>query len=227
MVTTNIRNILLLGTALAVTACTAKHDLQGRDPAEYYAAHPTKHKVETRSQSHDVFFPSGQARLMGTEIDALMAGLSDVSPSAVESVQIQLHPSQMHNEARKQHLIKILRSRGYAKKDILFEPMPSLDVNGARIDVSYAAYVMPHCPDWRTSPVTNYSNMMNPSNFNCAHRVNLGLQVADPRDLEYGAGDDTPNAQRAAKVVQDYRESSGVSATTTAGTTGGTATSSQ
>jgi pilus biogenesis lipoprotein CpaD len=213
MAMTFTRNALLLGASLMVTAaCAPGQDMHGQDPNAFYNANPIKNKVETRSQSHSVFFPEGHARLASQEIDALFAGLADVSPMAVESVQIQLHPSQMHNDARRTHLVKLLRSRGYAAKHIMFEPMKDVDRNGARIDVSYAAVVLPRCPDWRTSPVTNYSNVLNPSNFGCASQVNLGLMVADPRDLEYGTGDGMPDTQRTIKVIEDYR--SGTSAAT-------------
>ena len=44
----------------------------------------------------------------------------DQAAEAVDSVVIQLSPAQMHNDQRRTHLIKLLRSMGYRKTDVMF-----------------------------------------------------------------------------------------------------------
>ncbi len=199
-----MKHMALLASASLLCACDPAYDMQGRNPQEYYAAHPPVNKVETRNETHTLHFPSGAPRLSGEAIDALRSGLNDVSPTAVESVQVQFHPSQMSNQKRREHLAKLLRAMGYDRNAILFEPSGLLARDEARIDVSYAAVDAPHCPDWRTSPVTTYSNTMQ-GNFGCATTVNHGLMVADPRELERGSGEWLFETDRAAQVVRDYR----------------------
>ena len=64
----------------------------------------------------------------------------------------------------------------------------------------------PNCPDWRTSPVTTFSNTKQ-ANLGCASVTNLGLMLEEPRDLERGAsgGRIAPDANRSVDAVRNYR----------------------
>ena len=79
--------------------------------------------------------------------------------------------------------------------------LPATERDHVRIDVRYAVVVPPNCPDWRTSPVTTYSNTMLAGNFKCASVVNLGMMVADPHDLVKGTGDVAPDVVRDSDVI--------------------------
>lgn len=191
--------------AAALGGCTSEWDMQGADPKEYYAEHPVANAVETKYESHTVDF-SGNG-LGVDQRDALAAGLAGVNAQAVDSIQIQLHPSQMSNVQRRDSLKKALLHMGFAPGDILFEPSESMGRNQARIDVAYASVITPHCPDWRVSPVTSFSNTTQ-GNVGCSTVTNLGLMVADPRDLERGSGKVHPDADRNSAVLKKYRENS-------------------
>ncbi len=91
--------------------------------------------------------------------------------------------------------------------------------------------VSPDCPDWKTSPVTTYSNTKQ-GNIGCATVNNLGHMIADPRDLERGSsgGNVTPDPDRSADAIVNYRtlnskstasSSAGTSATSAAETASG------
>lgn len=188
---------------LLLAGCTSEWDLQGHDPKEYYAKNPKVNKIESRTVTQDVHFQSREPRLTNDERDKLRGGLRDVSPAASQAVMIEFAPSQLYNEPRRTHLRKFLRSLGYGG-EMSFEASDDLSINDARVSVTYAAVVLPDCPDWRMSPVTSYSNTWQ-GNYGCATMVNLGLMVADPRDLVRGSGMEGPDAERNSKVIQDYR----------------------
>lgn len=65
-----------------------------------------------------------------------------------------------------------------------------------------------HCPDWRTSPTTTFSNTMQSNNRGCSTVTNLGLMLEDPRDAVRGAsaGHVSPkNSDHALDAVRNYR----------------------
>lgn len=186
--------------ALLLCGCMPAWDMHGNNPQEYYAENPVKNQVEIRHVMHTLPLAMNKEDAAG-ELDAALA---DVSQAAVESVRIRLHPSQMKSEARKAKLSRLFTSRGYPKRAVMFEASPDVKSSEARIDVAYAAVISPRCPDWRKSGVTNYSNTPH-SNFGCASATNLGLQVADPRDLVKGRGDVTPDTERSLRVIRAYR----------------------
>lgn len=192
-------------------ACTSNWDMQGQDPKDFYKEHPVENKVETKYETYAVHFIPGVDRLTADDIDSLRSSLRNISPMATESVQIQVSPGDIHNAARQQHLTKLLRSFGYPEKTIMFEPSDTLGKNDMQLNIAYASVVSPHCPDWRTSPVTTYSNT-NQGNLGCSSVTNLGLMVADPRDLEKGSGNVTPDSGRSLSVIQGYHSGAGATA---------------
>lgn len=197
-------NILFsLGTAgamLLLAACTTAWDMHGNNPQEYYSQHPVKNQVEMRHMTHTLPLSMNRDEAAAD----LEAALADMSQAAVESVQIRLHPSQMKNEAKKSMLSRLFTGRGFPKRAVTFQSSPEVKSSEAEIHIAYAAVLSPRCPDWRASPITTYSNTPM-SNFGCASVTNLGLQVADPRDLVKGRGDTTPDTERNLRVIREYR----------------------
>lgn len=217
------RTVLLFAMPALLWGCTSQWDMQGKDPKEHYKVQPVKNRVETQTQMVTVHFPAGRNRLSADERDALKAGLSKVSPMAVESVQVMLSPKQMHNDERKAHINKMLRAMGYRKYTLMYEPSDTVAVNDANIAVSYAVVISPKCPDWRTSSVTTYSNT-GKGGFGCSAATNLGAMVADPRDLEKGSDTVEPSAERNSLVLDSYRKGESVENEVNASTTSSVAT---
>ena len=91
-----------------------------------------------------------------------------------------------------------------------------------QVNVAYAVVVPPDCPDWRTSPVTTYSNTMQ-GNFQCSQVVNTGLMVADPHDLVRGTGDVQNDTEVPVKAIENYQ--AGIVPTASSGSSSGTSTS--
>jgi pilus biogenesis lipoprotein CpaD len=223
MIMTMKRMMLMVALPVLVSGCISEFDMHGKDPKAYYKEHPIKNTVETRYESHMVHFAPGSNRLPADDIDDLRAGLHAISPEAVETVQVQMHPAQMRNEERKKYIGKLLRSMGFAKRAIIFEPSENVDRNDVKLDIGYASVVSPRCPDWRTSSVTTYSNTQQ-GGFGCANVTNAGLMVADPRDLERGTGGAVTVAdpERNWNIIRDYKNN--VAASPAGATTGATAT---
>ena len=56
-----------------------------------------------------------------------------------------------------------------------------------RVELVLERYLvtLPACPDWSRQSGTDFSNLPH-SNFGCATQTNLGLMVAEPKDLVRG-----------------------------------------
>lgn len=193
--------------ALLLAGCTADMDLQGQDPVKYYGAHPIKNKVVSRDAAVTVHFRSGASSLEPNETARIHYALQDISSPAVDRIEVRLAKTDLHNQARKAYLATLLRRMGY-KQPVVFESSSALTRGDADIDVAYLAVIPPNCPDWRTSPVTSYSNTWQ-GNFYCAQEVNTGLMVADPHDLVRGSDREYPDGDRDSKVIEDYRAGKG------------------
>ncbi|HEX9489010.1 MAG TPA: CpaD family pilus assembly lipoprotein, partial [Stellaceae bacterium] len=62
----------------------------------------------------------------------------------------------------------------------------------------------PDCPNWSKPASGDHSNTL-PSNFGCADATNLGLMVADPRDLVLGRSLGPPRGDPALYGYSRYR----------------------
>jgi len=201
----SISHIVLVCTVFALTGCTSQWDMHGVDPKEFYAEHPIKNTIEMHDQAYQLHFDSADIKLSPDSVDELRDQLHGISMEAVQSVQIELSKADMKNEARKASLLHLLRAMGYNKGNVQFIVSSDLYRGDMQLLLTYATVVSPDCPDWRRSPVTSYSNTLQ-GNFKCSQEVNLGLMVADPRDLERGTDNMPPDtAERASKALQDYR----------------------
>lgn len=77
-------------------------------------------------------------------------------------------------------------------------------VNQARLLVSRYVVTPPVCGDWsHLSTDNNGNNSL--SELGCTNQANLGLMVANPRDLIIGTTNDVPNTESAAKAVKVYK----------------------
>jgi pilus biogenesis lipoprotein CpaD len=208
--------IVTLALAPLLAACTSEWDMQGVDPKDYYKEHPMQNRVETKYESHTIHFPHEADRLAPADINDFRASLRSISPLAVDWVQVMVPSSQATYQMRKEHVTKLLHSMGYREQSIMFEPSEAVNRDEMQINIAYASVITPHCPDWRLSPVTSYSNTSQ-GNIGCSSISNLGKMVADPRDLERGEGAVSPDASRNALVIKNYRAGTDIGAAASAG----------
>ncbi|MEZ5758325.1 MAG: CpaD family pilus assembly lipoprotein [Emcibacteraceae bacterium] len=76
--------------------------------------------------------------------------------------------------------------------------------NSGRLLVSKYVVTPPECGDWSQKSYPNYENAPL-NNLGCASQANLGLMIANPRDLVIGAKGGTPNTERTARAVERYQ----------------------
>lgn len=212
-----MRTVLMLGLSL-LSACSASSDLQGRDPAEYYAQHPIENTLETRSANIATQFSPRETRLSPSEISSLRHALQDISPAAMEKITIELAAPKSLDNARQEHLRKLLRSFGY-HAPVAIVKLDTIGADEVIISASYVAVVPPDCPDWKMSPTTTYSNSTH-TNWGCASTVNLGQMVADPHDLVKGHGNRLSSTERAAKAINSYNSGAAAAAPAAASSSG-------
>lgn len=77
------------------------------------------------------------------------------------------------------------------------------EANTGRLLVSKYTVTLPEC-GWSQPSYPNYENAPT-SNLGCASQANLGLMVANPKDLLTGQGGGMTNAERAAFAVERYQ----------------------
>lgn len=76
--------------------------------------------------------------------------------------------------------------------------------NQARFLISRYVVTPPVCGDWSQPSMGNYANA-SLSELGCSNQANLGLMVANPRDLITGVTNGVPDTENSAKAVLTYR----------------------
>jgi len=76
--------------------------------------------------------------------------------------------------------------------------------DSGRLLVSKYVVTPPECGNWSQKSHPNYENA-SLNNIGCASQANLGLMIANPRDLIIGAEGAAPNAERTAAAVERYQ----------------------
>jgi len=104
------------------------------------------------------------------------------------------------NRKRMAYLAALLKERGLhlAAEVTPFGLSPGPDQ--ARFLLSRYVVTPPQCGDWSQPSTDNYGNA-SLQNLGCASQAQLGLMVANPRDLVTGVSNDVPNAENAARAV--------------------------
>jgi pilus assembly protein CpaD len=77
--------------------------------------------------------------------------------------------------------------------------------DGVRLEIERYVATPPACPNWSKPPGHDPTNSL-ASNFGCATQVNLGLMVADPRDLVVGRQMGPADAEPGIGAVGRYRD---------------------
>ena len=105
---------------------------------------------------------------------------------------------------RRQAIIAYLRSRGLSVSTQPAVYGGALAPNTVRLILNRYVVTPPPCPDWRKPAGEDYNNQAG-SNFGCATETNLGLMVANPKDLVDGRTIGPADGEQAAKAIETYR----------------------
>jgi len=74
-----------------------------------------------------------------------------------------------------------------------------------RLTVTQYTVQVPNCPDWSDGPYAHFNNQVS-SNFGCATAANLGLMIANPKDLLQGRESSLADGVVLSNSLQGYRE---------------------
>lgn len=189
---------------LAASAC-AMQDHAGLNAEEYYKENPRENRVEQKLRSHVIDF--GEDKSSGisfAERQAFIAFLGNMTPQAVDDIEIQTAQGDVSAPAYRKAIQALLSELGLAGKPVHWRKTSEVGEGRALVSISGLQVVEPNCPDWSQSADSNYGNHWH-SSMRCASSVNLGRMVADPRDLVRGRGMTGIDPASATQAIEIYR----------------------
>ena len=185
------------GLALALAGCTPP-------TSEWTEAEaPKKLRVDYVRLTYSTAFTPGSAELAGAAADDLVAFIDEAQVTNDDHVYFEPASNDALTAARIGALTRAIGRRGVGATTL--PPSPT-EVPADHMMVVVERYVVtpPDCPNWTKPAWGDHSNTI-PSNFGCADSTNLGLMVADPRDLVVGRTLGPAEGNAAVAGVERYR----------------------
>jgi len=180
---------LYLCFGLALAGCTPP-------VSEWSDAEASKQiRVDYVRLQHEAAFMPGSADLAEGEAEGLAAFLEQAEVAPQDQVFFQPASNDKLAAARIGQLARELTQRGIGATTL---PPSATAIAADHMTVVVERYVVtpPDCPNWSKPPSGEHANTL-PSNFGCADATNLGLMVADPRDLVVGRSPGPPRGDPA------------------------------
>ncbi len=165
-------------------------------------------QVERLGDRHGVDFRGGTVALDPSARRDLVAFLRDIGVTRQAEVTVSASPAPGLEiaRARRQRVVRLLRELGLEPREagVLAAPDagPTADVVVA---VERYHVVLPDCPDHTRTRMGDFHNL-DTSNHGCATARNLGLMVANPRDLLRGRDIGPADTERMTRAVREYRQ---------------------
>jgi pilus assembly protein CpaD len=205
---------LILCLALACGALAACDS-----PGEWSAAEaPRQTRVDFQRLTHTAGFGPSATQLAPTEQESLTAFLQSAQVTTDDPVYLEGASSDRLSSPRISALARDLTRQGYSVATLPAAP-DAVPKNALLVVVERYVVTPPDCPNWTKSSSDDHENAQS-SNFGCADATNLGLMVADPRDLVIGRQLGPAGAAQAGLAIQRYRAGQTTPLNpTTAGTT--------
>lgn len=212
--------------AIALTACAPGS--AEMDPALGWleAGSPKALEVDRAQYRHIVYFPTDGDDMGGGEQDRLIAFLRAVQPKDSDDIRVEGHADERATDlynfdlaGRRMETVKrFLNDNGVDRLGMhassFGERAPAVAGSGERawqrnrrVEIVLERYLVtpPACPDWSRKTGVDYANKPH-TNFGCATATNLGLMIADPRDLVRGRKLDSADGVHQAEGIVRYRE---------------------
>jgi len=173
-------------------------------PGEWSAAEaPRQMHVDFQRLTHTAGFGVSATQLAQTEQESLTAFLQAAQVTTDDPVYLEGATSDRLSGPRISALARDLTRQGYAVATLPAAP-DAVPKNALLVVVERYVVTPPDCPNWTKSPSDDHENAQS-SNFGCADANNLGLMVADPRDLVIGRQLGPAGAAQAGLAIQRYR----------------------
>ncbi len=216
---TFLKSVFIGATCLTLTAGCAGNMTQYTGIEQQ-----NRNEVELVRIPFNIQFPQNQVELDGREIVKLnnFLNTADVTYGDEFSMDFPLDRNGNLSELDKQRLVYIsnlLKESGLYMSEAITPYGMEPTAGTGRLLISKYVVSTPDCGDWSQKSYPNYENAPL-NNLGCANQANLGLMVANPRDLIIGAEGAPASAERSAGAVERYRSRTVV--VETASTTGNT-----
>ena len=209
------RLILCLALACgALAACGEPGDPSG----EWSASEAPRHvRVDFQRITHTAGFAASATQLAQNEQESLGAFLQAAQVTTDDPIYLEGAAGDRLSGARISTLARDLTRRGFSVATLPAAP-DAVPRNALLVVVERYVVTPPECPNWTKSSSGDHENAQT-SNFGCSDATNLGLMVADPRDLVIGRQLGPAGAAQAGLAIQRYRSGQTSPITpTTAGT---------
>lgn len=164
------------------------------------AQSPKRNRVEAVRLTHDLPLASPNAPLGAADIAALDAFLARHRIGEGDAILVAAGGSGAAAARNVGALLQHLSRQGLEARAVEAAAPP----NAVRVTVDRFVVVPPHCPDWRKPGTSDFANTPL-SNLGCANAVNLGMMIANPRDLVQGQEPGAIDGTAASLAVQRYR----------------------
>ncbi len=209
------RAVVILRCSVAVAALFVVAGCTESDPglvpyAEWRQLEPPP-RLEVRDAPvvHAITFAPGATRLSEAEAGAVAGFLAAEEVVPGEQVMLEAPSAGPAETDRIVQRLTALRDMIEAQGIAVVMAPPAepgaLGPDQIRLIASRPTAMHPDCPGYN-EPVSTYDRFGRPNlNIGCSNEVNLGLMVADPKDLARGRPLAPADAERSALAVQTYR----------------------
>jgi pilus assembly protein CpaD len=193
----NTRLILCLALVCgALQACDA--------PGEWSPAEaPRQLRVDFQRMTHTAGFAPNATQLTQSEQESLSAFLQTAQVTTDDPIYLEAVAGDRLGASRISALARDLTRQGYSVATLPAAP-DAVPRNALLVVVERYVVTPPDCPNWTKSSSGNHENAPT-SNLGCSNVTNLGLMVADPRDLVIARQLGPANAGQAGLAIQRYR----------------------
>lgn len=184
-----MRNIAIIGILIVLAGCNPTAE---RSETEYAKTN----KVDFLRFEHDVVYRGGALDPSSLEAVRLSIFLREIQVQPSDTILVSGGTSGQRMALRRQFAYRRLVAH-------------DTGVIGApdRVRVAVERYIVtpPTCPDW-SKPVGEDPQNTPPPNFGCATTANLGMMVANPRDLIQGRSPGTSDGAAVSAAIKRYRD---------------------
>jgi len=199
-VTIPTRRIVPLWAALILALAGCDSPVEQWQPVEA----PKTNKVEFVRLSHSVRFAPGAAALAPAEARRLVAFIDEAEIAGGDDVLLGAGAADGLAQKRQAAVRALLSRRGIRAVPQAMPATASAAPDEVALQVERYVVTPPACPNWSKPPGGDPTNTVG-SNFGCATATNLGLMVAEPRDLLVGRRPGPADAEPALRAVHNYR----------------------
>jgi len=184
-----MRITAIIGLLLALSGCMATAD---RTPTEFVKTN----KVDFLRFEHDVVYRTGAPDPSKAEAERLSMFLWEIQIGPSDAILVSGGTPEQRLALR----------MGFAYRQLAAQETGMNGVPG-RVRIVVERYIVtpPSCPDWG-KPVGDDSRNTPQANFGCANTANLGMMVANPRDLIRGRSPGSADGAAVSRAIKRYRD---------------------